>query len=95
MADIEKVIKGLEVCAHCESGFFCSDCPYEATNERNCIEFLAEDALELLKSQLQIVRCKECKYGEQSTDISEHFKLCLLTGKINANRWFCADGERK
>ena len=43
----------------------------------------------------EIVRCRDCKYGEQSMDISEHFKLCLLTWKIHANRWFCADGERK
>lgn len=66
MPDIEKVIKGLEVCAHCESGFFCGDCPYEGTNERNCIEFLTEDALALLKEQQDNIYALETllmKYG--------------------------------
>jgi len=45
MADIEKVIKGLDICLQ---RFRCSeDCPYYTPN--GCMEKLREDALELLK----------------------------------------------
>lgn len=46
MADREKVIKGLECCKKTD-GSDCKNCPY--TDENDCVEFMAMDALELLK----------------------------------------------
>ena len=87
MADIEKVIKGLEYCIADE---YCDDCPY--TDE--CFELddepygekLMRDALELIKEQKQVVYCKDCKhYGEQG--------ICpTFSPKAD---WFCANGERR
>lgn len=48
MIDMEKVIKGLEVCT--SKPCYCTDCPYKA----NCCldsQEVMEDALELLKEQ--------------------------------------------
>lgn len=61
MADIEKVIKGLECCSQ---GALCSgNCPYDTDNDdyiEKCTAELAKDALELLKEQ------QEEKYGKQT-----------------------------
>ena len=47
MADIEKVIKGIDICLQ---RFRCGeDCPYYNTEKIGCMEQLREDALELLK----------------------------------------------
>jgi len=63
MADAEKVIKALELCA---SGCDDDGCVYlEEQNNRGglavcrCVDLMAQDALELLKSQTQIVHCQE------------------------------------
>lgn len=71
MPDREKVINGLECCLEfCEHLVYkCDECPYRATeDERNVIDWrchlkeLRKDALELLKAQESIVRCKDCKH---------------------------------
>ncbi len=53
MADREKVLKGLECCKRMEMDYeieYCPDeCPY--SNNRDCIQTLCSDALELLKEQ--------------------------------------------
>lgn len=51
MADLDKVLKGLECC---KNGFVCGEgCPYREVcfNGEYAFTHLAEDALELLKSQ--------------------------------------------
>ena len=50
MADIEKVIKGLECCKAIHI-YLCNDCPYhdDDVDDNNCKESLCADALELLK----------------------------------------------
>ena len=55
MADIDKVIRGLEVCSNNEGAFHCSDCPYkgESRDYRQCGEFLCEDALVVIRDQNQ------------------------------------------
>ena len=72
MADIEKVIKGLEHCKR-ESEHIddnpCNGCPYYELKE--CQQMMA-DALELLKEQeRQIIELKEklrlMEYGDQDT----------------------------
>lgn len=87
MADIEKVIKGLECCSDdtCDS-----DCPYKGAID--CIESMCSDALELLKSQPQIVRCKDCKYYNPISGecYRHHFVVYFSNGN-----WYCADGEHK
>lgn len=42
-----------------------------------------------------VVMCKNCKYAKQSEVFREDFKECTLTGKIERNNWFCADGEKR
>ena len=60
MADIEKVIKGLECCSEpYVSCVNCSECPYYNDNENkekllNCNDILCKDAMELLKKQVPI-----------------------------------------
>ena len=49
----------------------------------------ADDALELLKSQPQIVRCKDCEMNNQC---SIQFKFANAD---NPGDWFCAYGEVK
>ena len=49
MADLEKVIKGLECCIlrDPDDKLRCSECPYEG----NCVNRLKQDTLSLLKAQ--------------------------------------------
>ena len=56
MADIEKVIKGLEVCT--SKPCFCKDCPYAKGCALDSQEVM-EDALELLKEQQERIETLE------------------------------------
>ena len=56
---------------------------------------IMQDALELLKEQPKIVRCKDCKHYL----IPENEKIgeCMMQPRwfpISDTNWFCADGER-
>lgn len=57
---------------------------------------LVQDAIALLKSQPQIVRCKDCKYYD-TKDCADGFGWCNRngTGHGSTDDWFCADGERR
>ena len=61
MADLEKVIKGLEHCMMDSDGIQdnpCEDCPY--LSKPGCSARLKQDAINLLKSQhAEIARLKE------------------------------------
>jgi len=105
MTDREKVIKGLECCAHTD-GSNCKYCPYDITGE-DCTALMAMDALALLKEQEplrqpEIVRCKDCKHATMTAD-GKMCKYCAMdTDDFGDQRdvyhdanWFCADGERK
>lgn len=65
MPDRGKVIKGLEVCRDQDNppGYRFTgckdDCPYYGNG---CAKKLKEDAMDQLKEQPEIVRCKDCKY---------------------------------
>ena len=86
MADIEKVIKAVDNCIH----YGCKKCTYYDNGcEKNA---MLADALELLKSQPQIVRCKDCKYVE--CEGVEGFLVCDMSGFSHSPEFFCADGER-
>lgn len=70
--------------------------PSRAFNEytEDELKMFAHDALVLLKEQLEVIRCKDCKH---------RFNGCCYDRKsdrINfgvyvADDWFCADGERR
>ena len=92
MTDIKKVIDGLQ--AHADGcgyrSHYCDDmeCPYR--NGKSCdIEEMCHDAVELLKSQPQIVRCRECR---QNNECSIQFKFAPAD---NPGNWFCGYGKRK
>lgn len=80
MADREKVVKGLEMCIADE---YCNGCPYEVqcySPGQEYAESMMRDALELLKEQPEIVRCKDCEY----------YRGGVLSGYCD--RWFRQTG---
>lgn len=85
MHDREKVIKGLE---HCVGQHVCNECPYYNPNDMRCEKRLMRDALELMKEQETVVRCKDCKFYDSETGICAKG---ITHGY--AAEWFCADGE--
>jgi hypothetical protein len=94
MIDKEKVIKALELEIKYPYTWDCkSECPYYSDTVCDCYTQLATDAIELMKEQETIVRCKDCKYCEYQKSEKEWCKKGHLHG--NAETWFCADGERR
>ena len=100
MVDRKKVIKGLEICSKhgswhgldCEHNGAYKDCPYRGC-ETGCVVTIAKDALALLKSQPDIVRCGECKHYKDGFCYNPNTfdeKTCGNT----VPDWYCADGER-
>ena len=84
MIDREKVIRGLTICSKPQAK--CEDCPYhDLQGEQSCNDALCLDALELLKEQPEIVRCKDCKWNYIHAG-------CELP---HGGDWYCADGERR
>ena len=59
--------------------------------DKKAIEQEKNDIISMLKEQPQIVRCKDCKYGEPGAcgDGVD------CDGIWHDNDWFCADGEHK
>ena len=95
--DRDNVIKALECCKR-KDGNECRVCPY--TESEYCTEDMVTDALDLLKDQPQIVRCKDCKHlidhhGFMDDGYCRKMRedYCIKF-KPNAD-WFCAVGERK
>ena len=96
MADREMVIEGLE---HCMNGLGCFECPYSVADKSSpdCQLKNGRDALELLKQQPEIVRCKNCTYGVKSPTFQHYPNLtwCNKHSTTHNDEWFCADGERR
>ena len=109
MADIGKVIKELEAldkAMHDNQCYVCSHEFIEVTEKfGTCI---IADALELLKDQPQIVRCKDCKhfeYKEWWADIGHGAKILATDHCPTCNKWgrgcktepegYCFLAERK
>lgn len=90
MPDKEKVINGLE---HCDFGVsdtcYEKECPYYQIH--CCTDELKNDILALLKEQPEIVRCKDCNWG----DPGECGGGIDCDGCWHDDDWFCADGERR
>ena len=92
MIDMEKVIKGLRCHVYGHPHTRCHDCPYWGTGKHGCSEcnVLASDALALLQSQPQIVRCNDCRFYLGNG-------YCNRSGihlEVNDD-WYCADGEKR
>ena len=78
MADRKKVIEQLE-----------SMRDYHRSAGNNITADIASDALELLKEQPEIVRCKDCKWYD------ERISMCDNCGLPREQPFFCADGKRR
>lgn len=66
MAELEKIIKGLETCIKAENGgFVCLACNYNYDHEGGCEAQLLQDALDLLKAQQpRVIKISELTSGE-------------------------------
>ena len=54
-----------------------------------------DDRLKALEEAVNIVRCKDCKHCFVDGD-NVRFNVCELNhNRVQADDWFCADGERK
>lgn len=97
MADWRKVVVGMEMCID----NIHLDCPIECPYYEQCTKYdnrfifqpLLRDALEMLKSQPEIVMCKDCKHGAPT--IINGVWLSVTCGDVDHRpEWFCADGKR-
>ena len=93
MADMEKVIKGLECLI--TNKVDCDECPYNEGDNSSCLRNIANDALELLKDHEKIILCKDCKYWKNKyMEYDVHPWLPCMEINTKGN-WFCAEGERQ
>ena len=94
MADREKVIYSIERCI-CHVPDACRDCGYDNHEYNECVEKLLRDALELLKEQVEVVHCKDCKHSiDYSALYGVRPYMCEKHDEFRDANWFCADGER-
>ena len=108
MADIEKVIEGLDCCCEKQN---CKGCPYFKFNA-SCQDDMNKDALDLLKEQkeyiehleemnekygyINIVRCKDCIFWHECENNKGYGDCGQANGiTLKPDDWFCADGVRK
>lgn len=98
MADREKVIRGLECCAHIAP--MCDKCPMNEQRRWNnsgqgcgCRSILADNALTLLAETEPRVTCSVCKYSRCLS--GEWF--CFMIGtsrygkRVTDGDWYCKD----
>ena len=75
MADLEKVIKGIDICLQ---SFRCGeDCPYYNTEKIGCMEQLREDAIEQMKEYAVI---KEEKQTQEDKGGILYHHYCIYCG---------------
>ena len=108
MADIEKVINGLE-CHRIDDNhrINCTDCPYyvDDDNHIRCVNDLHDDALTLLKEQEETIKRLQdklfanpdawihCKDCKFSKPDWEKAVWCEREDCRRHENWYCADGE--
>lgn len=88
MTNRESTIRSLE-----ESKSKIADIPRNHFQGWGDVVMSIMDALEMLKEQPEIVRCRDCiycKYPQAEKEWCEKRHLYR-----NGETWFCADGERK
>ena len=95
MMNRKKVIKGLEwILDGDRFGFGVNwHIDSEPKSEEEQAGYYIQRAIDLLKEQDAVVRCKDCKYCEYPNAEREWCKKGHLHG--NAETWFCADGKRR
>lgn len=89
MADLNKVIESLEFCA---AGAECDHCKYAQENKgdyEGCHHLMADAVVALLKSEPQIVRCKDCAIRRT------YYKFCPEIGASVQDDFFCGWGKPK
>ena len=97
MPDREKILEALRRClpeTEIDGMLGCDTCPYEGCESSVGMPInLMENIRTLLKSQPEIVRCKDCRW--QNDD--EHCPVCNECGRkaMPSGEWFCADGKRR
>ena len=91
MVDREKVIKAIEYCFNIDDP--CEQCPYDGID---CISKMKADALALLKEQPEIIRCKDCIFGEheRNNGTGMEWIYCKHHRENRPKEWFCASGSR-
>lgn len=58
-------------------------------------------AIEALKTVRDLVRCKDCRYGDMNVTISKsedrsvEINICSKYDKTVTESWYCADGKRR
>ena len=43
---------------------------------------------------VEVVRCKDCSHSHE-TSFPSDLRICLTTGCINSENYFCSDGKRR
>ena len=88
MADMEKVVKGLE-CHQIDKNhrINCADCPYYVDNDEHirCVNDLNRDAIALLKEQP--LRCESCSYHRKDGWCNEHGREVKETDYCSFGAW--------
>ena len=93
MPDLEKVIKGLEICSehgswhglNCEDNEAYKDCPYRGC-ETGCVITIAKDAIELLKEHELPTELKQKMWNALYAEEDEYEKK--FVGKEEHLNWF-------
>lgn len=93
MPDREKTIKGLEYCSELQT---CFGCPY-CKGSPTCQDDLCKDALQLIKEQPEIIRCKDCKNWKPGEIVRDNFipPRCDLNGGGWSSDNYCSWAIRK
>ena len=76
----------------------CDGCDYQVQFVRRIgcdFRRLCKDAVELLKDQPEIVRCKDCVYWHQSPTEQEWGDCGQANGLVHCGEFYCADGVKK
>lgn len=71
--------------------------PFESMPRLITGSFLTNDQVKKLKDTFKdftvVVRCKDCKYGEQCIPPCDD-RYCVFYDERHNEDWFCADGKR-
>jgi len=106
MTDKERILNAWDRCNKCTfPSVFGDQKPYldcEYTIGLYCgQDRLVRETVELLRTQPDIIECKDCKYGEpckngKGEDAVECFNSEVsLESRCRNPNWFCAEGEPK
>ncbi len=96
MADVNKVIKGLEWILEDDKFGFGENwhIDSEPKTEEEQAGYNIQRAIAMLKELPDIVRCKDCHYGIRNSKEDIFCIKAIYNDKYKRPNWFCADGER-